>query len=41
MVLYESSASPLFQRFFQPVVDAYSRSEKPYDCQELTDLNFL
>lgn len=41
MALYNSPTSPLFQRFFQPVVDAYSRSEKAYDCQELTDLDFL
>lgn len=41
MALYESSLSPLFQRFFQPVIEAYPHSSKPYDCQELTDLDFI
>ena len=41
MALYESSLSPLFQRFFQPVIEAYPHSSKHYDCQELTDLDFI
>jgi hypothetical protein len=41
MALYESSLSPLFQRFFQPVIEAYPHSSKPYDCRELTDLDFI
>lgn len=41
MATYEPSLSPLFQRFFQPVADAYSRSCKRYDCQEFSDLDFV
>lgn len=41
MPLYKPSLSPLFQRFFHPVIEVYPDSSKPYDCQELTDLDFI
>ena len=41
MPSYKSSASPLFRSFFQPVINAYPRAGKPYDCPELSDLDFI
>lgn len=41
MAFYIPSPSQLFRRLFQPVVDAYQRSSKRYDCAELTDLDFI
>ena len=38
MACYKPSLSPLFQHFFQPVIETYPYSSKLYDCQELTDL---
>ena len=41
MACYIPSNSPVFQQFFSPVVDCYLNSHKQYDCQALTDLDFI
>ena len=41
MPSYQYSDSPLFQHFFRPVIDAHPRSDKRYDCSELSDLDFI
>ena len=41
MASYNQSNSPVFQQFFSPVMEAYLNSEKQYDCQTITDLDFL
>lgn len=41
MATYKPSKSPVFQRLFSPVTDVYMDSAKRYDCQAITDLDFL
>ena len=41
MAQYQSSNSPVFSQLFAPVADGYTRSARPYDCPQLTDLDFL
>lgn len=41
MATYKPSNSPVFQRFFSPVIDVYEESEKRYHCNAITDLDFL
>lgn len=41
MASYKSSISPVFQQFFSPVAEVYSKSDRQYDCTTLTDLDFL
>lgn len=41
MAAYKPSPSPVFQKLFAPVVDAYSKSEKQYYCKALPDLDYL
>jgi len=41
MAPYNRSDSPVFQKFFAPVLEAYPNSEKQYDCQSITDLDFI
>jgi len=41
MAQYYPSKSAVFTRLFQPVLDAYPSSLKPYKCRELSDLDFL
>jgi hypothetical protein len=41
MAIYNHSSSPVFARFFEPVLHAYPQSSKAYDCIQLTDLDFL
>jgi len=41
MAQYQRSASPVFARLFAPAAEAYLTSERPYDCGQLTDLDFI
>lgn len=41
MAKYKHSSSPVFKRFFQPVVDAHPHADRGYDCTNLTDLDFI
>lgn len=41
MATYKPSNSIVFQQFFSPVTEVYSKSEKQYRCTTITDLDFL
>ena len=41
MATYKPSNSTVFQQFFSPVIEVYSKSEKQYNCKSITDLDFL
>ncbi|MDF1816920.1 MAG: transposase [Verrucomicrobiales bacterium] len=41
MATYKPSNSIVFQQFFSPVTEVYSKSEKQYRCISITDLDFL
>lgn len=41
MATYKPSKSPVFQQLFSPVTEVYQDSERKYDCQAITDLDFL
>ncbi len=41
MSIYQAPNSPVLVRFTAPLIDAYSGSQRKYDCRELGDLDFL
>jgi len=41
MATYQPPTSPVISRFIEPLADAYSGSQRKYDCRELGDLDFL
>ncbi len=41
MATYQAPASPVLARFIAPLTDAYSGSQRKYDCREFDDLDFL
>jgi hypothetical protein len=41
MATYQPPTSPVLSRFIAPLTDAYSGSQRKYDCSELGDLDFL
>jgi hypothetical protein len=41
MATYQTPSSPVLERFIAPLADAYSGSQRKYDCTELGDLDFL
>jgi hypothetical protein len=41
MATYQPPTSPVLSRFIAPLTDAYSGSQRKYDCRELGDLDFL
>ena len=41
MATYQAPESPVLARFIAPLIDAYSGSQRKYDCRELGDLDFL
>lgn len=41
MAIYIHSSSPVFQHLFSPVTEVYHDSERQYDCNTITDLDFL
>lgn len=41
MARYLPSSSPVFRQLFSPVTEVYDDSQRQYDCQTITDLDFL